>query len=266
MGKFTRVTPELFDELQVDAGILLTDFDPSDPASLNEANIICATTGGINPQCIATYEDLFEDVDNAPNNTMEGKKLTGWDCKIGTTAIGISPRLLKLSLGAADAAGKRVVPRRDLKQSDFSTLWWVGDLANGGFAAIKLLHALSTGGFALQTAKNGKGQVSLEITGHASINAINKVPMEFFVAPPTEYTITNTLTKATNSNTDTKAVLGNSYLAALTPDTGYAFAANAVSVTMGGTDITSTAYDDGIIVIDEVTGNIAITATATAVT
>ena len=58
---------------------------------------------------------------------------------------------------------------------------------------------------------------------------------------------------------------GHSYLAALTPDSGYAFAANAVSITMGGTTITTTAYDDGIITIDEVTGNIVITATATAV-
>lgn len=262
MGMFTRVTPELFNELQVDAGILLREFDPGNP-DFDEDDIICATTGGINPKLIATYSDFFEDVDNAPNNTKEGKHLDGWDASMSTTAIGISPRILRLALGAADAAGSRVVPRRELKQSDFDTLWWVGDLANGGYAAIKLMYALSTGGFSLQTGKNNKGQVSLEITGHATIEQVNKVPMEFYVCDPVEFDVTNTLTNVTSNNSDQKAVLGHSYLAALTPASGYRL--GTATVTMGGTDITSTAYDDGIIVIDEVTGDIAITCAGVAV-
>lgn len=265
MGTFTRIPEDAFDGLQLDAGILLKSFDPSSP-SVTDANIICATTGGINPQCVATYSDMGEDIDNCPNNMKEFKKLEGWDCKIATTALGVDADTIKLALGAADKVGGRVVPRRQLKMSDFSDLWWVGDLANGGFAAIKLTNALSSGGFALQTSKNGKGQISLELTGHVSIDAQNVVPMQFYVSDPVEYTVTNTLTHATNSNTDTKAVLGAAYLGALNPDSGYAFGSNAVTVTMGGTDITSTAYDNGIIVIDEVTGAIVITATATAVT
>jgi len=46
--------------------------------------------------------------------------------------------------------------------------------------AVKLINALSTGGFSLQTTKNGKGQISLTITGHVSINAQDVVPMEFY--------------------------------------------------------------------------------------
>lgn len=264
MGTFTKIPENTFNGLQLDAGILLKSFDPSSP-SVTDANIICATTGGINPQCIATYSDLGEDVDNCPNNMKELKHLDGWDCKISTTCLGNDPETIRLALGAADKGGKKIAPRRDLAQSDFSDLWWVGDRADGGFVAIKLLNALSTGGFSLQTTKNGKGTIALELSGHVSINAQNKVPMEFYSADPTEYTITNTLTKCTNSNTANKAVKGHSYLAALTPDSGYAFAANAVSITMGGTTITTTAYDDGIITIDDVTGNIVITATATAV-
>lgn len=262
MGTFTRIPENTFSGLQLDAGILLRNFDPSSP-TVDDADIICATTGGINPQCVATYSDLGEDVDNCPNNMMELKHLDGWDCKISTTCLGNDPDTIRLALGAADKAGKRIVPRRDVKQSDFSDLWWVGDRADGGFVAIKLANALSTGGFSLQTSKNGKGTISLELSGHVSINAQNKVPMEFWSADPTEYTITNTLTNVTNSNSDTKAVLGHSYLAALEPATGYKL--GTASVTMGGTDITATAYDDGIIVIDEVTGNIVITCSGTAI-
>lgn len=42
------------------------------------------------------------------------------------------------------------------------------------------MNALSTGGFSLQTTKNGKGQISLEITGHVSIEAQSVMPMEFY--------------------------------------------------------------------------------------
>lgn len=256
MGVFTRIPENTFSGLQLDAGILLRNFDPNDP-DVEDADIICATTGGINPQCIPTYSDMGEDVDNCPANMLELKKLEGWDCRISTTCLGNDPETIRLALGAADKAGKRIVPRRDLKTSDFSDLWWVGDRADGGFVAIKLTNALSTGGFSLKTTKNGKGTISIEITGHVSIHAQNIVPMQFYSADPVEYTVTNTLTNVTTNNTDTKAIKGHSYLAALEPAEGYTL--GTATVTMGGTDITSTSYDEGIIVIDEVTGNIVIT-------
>ena len=181
MGKFTVIPSDAFDALQMDAGVLLKAFDPTNPAAPNDEDIICATTGGINPQCIPTYSDFGEDVDNVPVNLMEFKHLDGWDCRIATTGLGTSPELIKMSLGAADIDGTtKIVPRRDLRMSDFSDIWWVGDKANGGCVAIQLKNALSTGGFALQTTKNGKGQVSIELTGHVSINAQSEVPMVFY--------------------------------------------------------------------------------------
>ena len=187
MGKFTVIPQDAFDALQMDAGVLLTTFDPTDPAAPDDEDIICATTGGINPTCIPTYSDFGEDVDNVPNNMKEFKHLDGWECKISTTGLGTSPELIKLALGAADIDGTNtsmIVPRRDLAQTDFSDIWWVGDRADGGCVAIQLKNALSTGGFSLQTTKNGKGQVSIELTGHVSIAAQSVVPMVFYSIAP----------------------------------------------------------------------------------
>lgn len=100
------------------------------------------------------------------------------------TSLGTSTASIKLALGAADVTGNKIVPRRDLKQTDFSDLWWVGDRADGGMVAVCLKNALSTGGFTLQTTKNGKGQVSVELTGHVSIDAQDTMPMEFYSAAP----------------------------------------------------------------------------------
>lgn len=75
------------------------------------------------------------------------------------------------------------------------------------------------------------------------------------------YTVTNNLTDVTNSNSATRVTQGGSYSATLTPTSGYTI--NSVTVTMGGNDVTGTAYSSGTISIANVTGDIVITAVAT---
>ena len=181
-GRFTVIPQSTFEEMQMDAGVLLKTFDPANP-TVTDGNIICATTGGINASCTAEYSDLGEDVDNCPNNMKELKHLDSWSCVMSFTSLGTSPASIKLALGAADIDGTdatKIVPRAELKQTDFSDVWWVGDRADGGFVAVQLKNALSTSGFSIQTTKNGKGQVSVELTGHVSITAQTEVPMVFY--------------------------------------------------------------------------------------
>ena len=186
MGKFTVIPQDTFSGLQLDAGVLLRKFTPATPAAPADEDIICATTGGINATCVPTYSDLGEDVDNCPVNMKELKHLDSWECKLSFTSLGLSANAIKLALGAADigatSASKQdtITPRRDLKQTDFTDLWWVGDRADGGCVAIQIKNALSTGGFSLQTTKNGKGQLSVELTGHVSIDAQDTMPMVFY--------------------------------------------------------------------------------------
>ena len=187
MGMFTVIPQATFEEMQLDAGVLLKTFNPASPAVTDSA-IICATTGGVSASCVPTYSDLGEDVDNCPVNTKEMKHLDSWLCTLGFTSLGVSPAQIKMALGAADIDGTdttKIVPRKDLEQTDFSDVWWVGDRADGGFVAIQLKNALSTDGFALTTTKAGKGQVAVTLTGHVSINAQDVVPMVFYSAEPT---------------------------------------------------------------------------------
>lgn len=188
---FYRIPQDTFDGLQLEAGVLLTDFDPSDPGVVDSA-IVCATTGGINISATPEYTDLGEDVDNVPPNMKELKSDPKWTCQFSTTGLGTTPEAIRLALGAADitASTGKIAPRSALNQDDFADLWWVGDKADGGFVAAKLINALSTGGFSLQSTKDGKGQVSLEFTGHVSINEQDVMPIEFYSmdAPTVTYT------------------------------------------------------------------------------
>lgn len=74
------------------------------------------------------------------------------------------------------------------------------------------------------------------------------------------YTITNTLSNCISSNSATSVEEGSSYSAIISASDGYAI--SSITVTMGGTDITSTAVNNNTISISNVTGNIVITATA----
>lgn len=185
MGRFTVIPENTFSALQLDAGILLKRFNPASPG-FDDDDIICATTGGINPSCVPTYSDLGEDVDNCPVNMKELKHLDYWKCKVSFTSLGTSPELIKLALGCADidAETSAIIPRKDLAQTDFSDIWWVGDRADGGFVAIQIKNALSTSGFSLRTTKSGKGQIGVEITGHVSINDQSTMPMVFYSIDP----------------------------------------------------------------------------------
>lgn len=182
MGTFTVIPQATFEEMQLDAGVLLNTFNPANPSAPADSAIICATTGGIKVTCAASYSDLGEDVDNCPNNMMELKHLDSWDCGLEFTSLGTSAESIRLALGAADitAASGKITPRKDLAQSDFSDIWWVGDKADGGLVAVKLMNALSADGFSLQTTKNGKGQVSVNLRGHVSIATQSVMPMEFY--------------------------------------------------------------------------------------
>ena len=68
------------------------------------------------------------------------------------------------------------------KNSDFSDIWWVGDTAGGGLVAVRLKNALSEKGLELQSSKNSKGSLTVELKGHVSVNAQDETPMEFYSA------------------------------------------------------------------------------------
>lgn len=190
MGRFTKVAQNVFAEFQTDAGVLLKSFDPTNPEVADE-NIICATTGGINPTCTPTFSDWGEDVDNISAGFKELMHLDGWSCGLGFTALNITPEVVRMALGAADIdveTGK-ITPRKALKEKDFKDeIWWVGDRSDGGLVAVCLKNALSTGGFSLQTTKNGKGQIAVTLAGHFSIAAQQDVPMDFYVVEGEENT------------------------------------------------------------------------------
>lgn len=101
----------------------------------------------------------------------------------------------------------------------------------------------------------GSGAINIaKVTGAVTITAAAS-------APSVTYTITRNLTNCASSNTADSIAEGAAYTTTLTP-TGTYKKLGTITVTMGGTDISSTAVSGSTITIAKVTGNIVITCAA----
>lgn len=184
--KYTKVPETTFQKLQLNAGILLRNFDP-ETATVERSGIIGATTGGVNFTATPSYSDFGDDIDNIPANMMELKKLDSWAVSMGGTFVTIDAAGAKSLMGAADVSGNKITPRNDVLADDFEDLWWVGDYSDenseesGGFVAIHMMNTLSTGGLSIRSTDNGKGNFAFTYTAHYSMDDPDKVPFEVYV-------------------------------------------------------------------------------------
>ena len=184
--KYTKIPETTFQNLQLNAGVLLSAFNPESATVANES-IIGATTGGVNFAANPTFSDQGDGIDNCPKNMMELKKLDFWDINMSGTYVTVDANAVKALVGAADVSGNKITPRNDLKLTDFTDVWWVGDYSdqngetNGGYVAIHMMNTLSTGGFAIKSSDNGKGNFAFTYTAHYSMSAQDTVPFEVYV-------------------------------------------------------------------------------------
>ena len=125
-------------------------------------------------------------MDNAQKNTAELMQIEDYECTLAFTALNATTDVIKLALGAADVTEKKVTPRMTLDPTestgDFKDIWWVGDTIDGGYVAVRLMNALSTGGLTLKTTDKGKGNISVTLTGCPRLGS-DVVPMEWYYSP-----------------------------------------------------------------------------------
>ena len=193
MAKFTQIPIDTFKKLQLGAGLLTSEFDPA-TGELTASNIVGATSGGVSFEATPSFSDFGEDIDNCPKNTKELKELDSWETKMSGSFVTMDTTAAVSVIGAASVASNdptKVVPRNSVNDTDFKDIWWVGDYSDinedgssagkAGFIAIRLINALSTGGFKIQSGDKAKGAFEFEYTGHYSIKNIDTVPFELYI-------------------------------------------------------------------------------------
>ena len=256
--KYTQIPTTAFEDIQLNAGILVDSFVPSTGTI---GKLLGATSGGVNFTDSIEYIDFGDDIDNCPKNMLELKKLDSHEVKMSGTFVTLSASTAKMLAGAADVDqndNTHIVPRNDLLQTDFVDLWWIGDYSdvntgdNAGFVAIHMMNAMNTGGFQIQSTDKAKGQFAFEFTGHYSMDAQDTVPYEIYIQHGGEE--------------PTPSVLINTHAASVEEDKTITLTAETnpagQSITWTSSDSTVASVANGV-VTGEAEGNAIITASIT---
>lgn len=190
LAEYTTITEQQFSSMQFDSGVILSNFDPTNPTDITGDKILFATTGDISITSGKEIVDLGEDVNNLHGQLKELQYLSNRTNTVSITALNLDAATLAYALGAAKTSrvtGSNVAEQVELKNflelSDFKDVWWVGMLIGGGVVAVNLKNALSTDDVALSTSKDGKGNLSVTLTAFGTIRDLTLVPITYYYIP-----------------------------------------------------------------------------------
>ena len=193
-GLTTALRSETFENLQLNAGIVLVDFDYSAIADANAlktaivsavndgTKILGATRGG--GSFVVTREIREPDVDGRRYSFKGGRFVDSADARLSTTLVEITPGNIKRVLGNATetTTGKKTIVKMhtQIQDSDYlPNIVWVGDLADGRMVAITLLNALNVADFTLTYTDKGEGTLAAEFHAHqARVEDYDEAPFE----------------------------------------------------------------------------------------
>lgn len=185
--KYTQIPATTFSEIQLNAGILCTSFTP---ATGEFDGLLGATTGGLTFTAAPSYSDYGDDIDNCPKNMKELKKQESVEASLSGTFVTLNASSAKNLMATADVDGNdatHIIPRKDILQTDFNDIWWIGDYSdvntgeNAGYIAIHLMNALNTGGFQIKSTDKGKGNFAFNYLAHFSMENQDLVPYELYI-------------------------------------------------------------------------------------
>jgi len=259
--KYSKIPVDTFKELQLGAGILCTGFNVATGTITGQLG---ATNGGVQTSCVPTFMDNADGIDNASTNVLESKEIDYYTCQLSGSFRTINATLLKKLLPAAlettVSGATKIMPSTTINTANFADIWFVGDYSdkhgasNGGFIAICLKNALSTGGFSISTENKGKGTFAATFTAHTSVANPDVVPYEIYIKAGTaESAVTVTYDANTGSGTMTDSNSPYDYGAyvivkenAFTAPTGKTFVKFNTAANGSGVD-----YDAGDVFVAE---------------
>lgn len=215
-GHTSPIRTETFENLQLNAGIFLKEFDYSsiaDASALKTAiasaitdgtKILGATRGG--GSFVATREIRSPEADGKRYAFKGDKIVDSVDAKLSTTMIEMTPQNVVDAFGSATAttSGKKTTIKlsTNISTDDYlDSLCWVGDLADGRLVLINLDNALNTADFNLTFTDKGEGTLPVEFHAHQDdVNDFDYAPFEIVYFEPDGTADTITVSSAAGTS------------------------------------------------------------------
>ena len=212
----TAARQDTFKNLQLNAGVILVDFDVSsytDAESLKTAlataiadgsKLLGATRGGGTNTLTRDMRQV--EVDGVRGHFVGQNIVDGGDVYISTTLLEQTPEHLKAVLGNADiddTTPNHIVMKVRMAISDddyISNVIWIGDTSEG-FMAIELYNGLNTADFTFTWADKNEGTVAAEFHAHQSnMNDTEYLPVRYHYSTPSTAMGSLTINSAAGTN------------------------------------------------------------------
>jgi hypothetical protein len=181
MSVVMKITQDAFESMVNDSGMLLKTFNPNNPVTPQDSEILTTTTGGITLNVDREITDLSDDVNNAHGTFKQYQVGKQHKPTIQFTAIEMTPEIIAMGLGSADITDNKVTPRAKIYNSDFQDVWWVCKTLGDKLLVLHAMNTLSTGGFQFTTNKDAKGTLGLTLSAFADIAQQDVEPLEFYL-------------------------------------------------------------------------------------
>ena len=186
-GLTSPIRTEAFQNLQLNAGIFLADFDHSnitDATALKTA-IAAAVTAGDKILGVTRGGGSFTVNKEVRTPEVDGIRypfkgqdfIDSVDAYLSGTLLEVNPTNFKRLLGTGDVetSGKKTIVTMhtavDVETDYIDSLIWVGDIANGSLVMIELDNAFNTQDFSLTFTDKGEGTMTFEF--HARQDEVN---------------------------------------------------------------------------------------------
>jgi hypothetical protein len=197
-GNTTALRADTFNNLQLNAGILLKDLNYASVADASAlktaiANIISggsspigelvgATRGG--GSFNVTRELRTPEIDGMRYPFKGSDFVDSTDAYLSTTLVEVTPDNIAdlLATGTATTSGKKTTIKMNtaITSSDYLTnVCWIGDLADGRMVLICLKNAINTADFTFTYTDKGEGTLAVEFHARqAEVDDYDEAPFE----------------------------------------------------------------------------------------
>lgn len=215
-GLTSAIRSEGFQNLQLNAGVFLVNFDYSSIANADalktaiataletQSNILGMTRSG--GSFTVTRETRTPEVDGMRFPFVGADFVDSADAYLSGTLLEVVPINMKRLLGTGDTStsGKKttVTMRTAIQTTDYiSHLCWVGDINDGGLVLIELDNAFNTQDFTMTFVDKGEGTMTFEFHARqASVSDYDTAPFRVVFFDPDGSLGSLTVTSSAGTN------------------------------------------------------------------
>lgn len=181
----TGVTEKTPLNLQLNAGVLLKNFDPENDEVSND-DIIGATRNGGSFSAVPTVHQAT--ADGVPTNYKGLDRIDEWVVTLNVTLIETTPNNIKRALGCTVKESKstnytKYTCGNEISDTDYQNYWWLGAMSNGKKIAIHIKNGMNKSGFTLTFTDKGEGTFPLAIIGNYTFADLTtgEAPFEIYL-------------------------------------------------------------------------------------